>query len=267
MRIQEALLEAGKKVPQLDAEVLLAYVLGKSKEHLFIHSKDTLSPTQLENFNRLLAARIQGEPIAYLIGIREFFGLDFYVDENVLIPRPETELLVEEVLKLKPESILDVGTGSGCVAIAVKQNLLNCRVVACDNSPAALQTARRNAKHYQAEIEFLESDLLENISGDFEVIVANLPYIPVDSSEVQESVKKYEPHAALFAGEDGLDLIRKLLTQVAQLKQKPKFLLLEIGLGQADLVEGQARKVLQGSQTKRIKDLAGIERIMKIQLK
>lgn len=261
------LLEAGKKIPQLDAEVLLASILSESREYLFTHSKKVLSEIQVKKFNQLLSERIQGKPVAHLTNTKEFFGLDFYVDENVLIPRPETELLVEEVLKLEPKSLLDVGTGSGCIAIALKKHLPDCRVVACDNSSDALQVARKNAEQHQVEIEFLESDLLKNVSGNFEVLAANLPYIPVDSSEVQASVKKYEPHAALFAGEDGLDAIRKLLEQISELSNKPKFILLELGLGQADLVEGQARKVLPESQTERIKDLAGIERIMKIQLK
>jgi release factor glutamine methyltransferase len=266
MKIEDLLLEAESRIERLDAEVLLAHILRKDREWLFTHPDSDISEEELGEFEKLVEQIESGKPVAYLTGSKEFFGLDFFVDENVLVPRPETELLIEEILKIQPKSILDVGTGSGCIAITMKKNLPHCEVLACDISPAAIEIAKRNARRHEAGVKFFESDLLGDFDNNVDLIVANLPYVPENAENIQKSVKEYEPHLALFAGEDGLDLIRKLLQQIADLSEKPKYVLLEIGIGQADILSEYIESVLPGSQIDLIKDLAGIERVVKIQL-
>ncbi len=223
---------------------------------------------ELQEFQELEKKRVEGVSVANLIGKKEFFGLEFEVNENVLIPRPETEMLVEEILKLKPKSLLDVGCGSGCIAIAVKQNLENCEVSASDVSTAALNVAKRNAQKIGAEVDFLEADLLEGVENEFELIAANLPYIPLDSAEVEAGVKKFEPNIALFSGADGLDLIRKLLTQISVRVKKPKFILSEFGGSeQVEELGRFIKKLFPSSEIEFKNDLAGIPRVVKIELK
>lgn len=263
----------------LDAEVLLAHILQESKEWLFAHSDDEISQAGLTDFQKLVDKRQRGISVAALTHSKEFFGLEFYVNADVLVPRPETELLVEEVLALKPASLLDVGTGSGCVAVAIKKNLPGCEVSACDISREALEVARKNAQKHETDIDFLESDLLGGIpprsplyeSGEekgFDMIVANLPYLPENSKEVEAGVEKFEPSQALFAGADGLDLIKKLLIQISELTTKPKYVLLEFGgEDQVDALRKLVKKLLPGAWLEFRNDLAGFPRLAKISLK
>jgi release factor glutamine methyltransferase len=263
MQISEII--SATPLSHLDIEVLLSHVLDKSKEWIFTHPDFEISNELLEELRGLEKKRAEGVSVAALVGSKEFFGLGFEVNENVLIPRPETEMLVEEILKLKPTSLLDVGTGSGCVAIAVKKNLPQCEVVASDVSLEALELARRNAEQNEIDVQFMESDLLEKVEKNFEIIVANLPYIPLDSEEVEIGVKKFEPNLALFGGADGLDLIRKLLTQISTLSQKPKFVLLEFGGGeQTRILEEFTKELFPNAVLGLKKDLAGIDRVLKL---
>jgi release factor glutamine methyltransferase len=264
MQISVALQSASESIPRLDAEVLLAHVLNKSREWLITHSEVEFDAA---DFTELVAQRQQGKSVAALIGRKEFFGLEFSVDENVLIPRPETELLVEEILRLKPASLLDVGCGSGCIAIAVKKNLPACEVAACDISPAALEVARKNAQQNEVEINFALSDLLAEVSGDFEIIAANLPYIPAADIEIESGVKAFEPHSALFGGETGLEIITRLLQQIAELSTPPHFVLLEIGVKQAEELEKIIAKILPTAKVEFIKDFQGIQRVAKLGLR
>jgi len=219
-----------------------------------------------QQFRKLEEKRLAGTSVARLVGVKEFFGLDFEVNEHVLIPRPETELLVEEVLQIKPKSLLDIGTGSGCIAIAVQKNLPRCEVSATDFSARALEVARRNAEKHSVGLEFLKADLLEGVEKSFEVIVANLPYVAENSAELEAGVKKFEPNLALFGGEDGLDLIRKLLIQISRLSEKPKLILLEFGGGeQVKVLREFTEKLFPNAEIQFLRDLAGVSRVLKVE--
>lgn len=264
MQITLVLQRASESIPRLDAEVLLAHSLQQSREWLITHSDVEIDTAA---FEELVAQRKLGKSVAALIGRKEFFGLEFIVDENVLIPRPETELLVEEILKLKPASLFDVGCGSGCIAIVVKKNLPACEVSACDISPAALQIAKQNAQQNEVEVAFQISDLLSEVSGSFEIIAANLPYIPDADTEIEAGVRAFEPHSALFGGETGLEIITRLLQQIAQLSISPRFVLLEIGVKQAEALEKILVTIFPTAKVEFIKDLQGIQRVARIELK
>ena len=264
MQITLALQRASESIPRLDAEILLAYSLGKSREWLIIHSDAEIETAA---FEKLVAQRKLGKSVAALIGKKEFFGLEFTVDENVLIPRPETELLVEEILKLKPASLLDVGCGSGCIAISVAKNLTNCEISACDISPAALAVAKKNMENHAVAIQFFQSDLLAEISGSYEIIAANLPYIPLEDTDIEAGVKAFEPHTALFGGESGLEIITRLLQQIAKLPTLPRFVLLEIGINQAEELEKIISTIIPAARVEFIKDFQGIQRVAKIEIK
>jgi release factor glutamine methyltransferase len=277
----------------LDAELLLSYVLQKSKEWIFANYDYEPSKKELQDFCELEKKRMSGISVAVLIGVKEFFGLKFEVNADVLIPRPETEILVEEAIGLwtlhtsghwkrtednrqlagnmkqdgQKRKILDIGTGSGCIAIALKKYLPECEVYASDISPKALAVAKRNAEKHKTKIQFLESNLLRDISSEakFDMIVANLPYVPCDSEEIEASVKEFEPGLALFGGADGLDLIRKLLVQISELAQMPRLVLLEFSGGeQVEVLSKFVQKLFPKAKVKFLRDLAGIERVLRI---
>ena len=251
---------------RLDAEVLLLQVLGISREQLFAYSDEEVSGEKLSEFHTLEKKRLAGVSVAAIINSKEFFGLDFFVDENVLIPRPETEIIVEEILRLQPQNFLDVGCGSGAIAIAVKKNLPNCEIFASDISGEALEVARKNSKKNEARVQFFESNLLEKLPPrKFEIIAANLPYVPENSVEIEIGVEKFEPHLALFGGVDGLDLIRRLLVQISEFPQRPKFILLEFGGGeQTEILEKFVKKLFPSVKIEFKKDLAGVLRVLKL---
>ena len=239
MIVKQALVWASQKLKakkntsaDLDAEVLLSHVLKKPREYLFAYPETKLSTYQLKNFRTLLARRAKHEPIAYLTGHKEFYGLDFIVNKGVLIPRPETEALVEAVIKEvknKKLTIADIGTGSGCIAIALKKNLPKCKVIATDKSAAALKVAKQNAKKHQVAIQFKKGNLLEPMKKQkFDVVVANLPYLRDKLDYPDRKVTKYEPALALKGGPDGLKIYRQFYQQLQKLKNKPKLVYLEM---------------------------------------
>ena len=208
----------------LDAEVLLAKTLGATREYLFANSEQELKKKEQDAFNLSIHQRVAGVPVSHLLGKKEFFGLEFLTDENVLTPRPETEILVEKVLEelqVKSEStIIDIGTGSGCIAIAIRKNLPSThRVYALDISAPALQVARKNSEKLKAsDIHFLQSDLLSDVrlpenTAKPIVLVANLPYIP-ENEKLPKEVHNFDPAEALFAGHDGLEVYRRFLLQL-----------------------------------------------------
>jgi len=223
-------------------------------------------------FNALFERFCSGEPVAYLIGKKEFYGLDFFVDDSVLIPRPETELLVANVIEFcKGESggvrILDIGTGSGAIAIALAKSLPQARVTAVDISEDALKVAYANARVHGVydRVDFVRSDLLSNVDGSFDVVVANLPYIGLESNNfVSRETLEFEPHIALFGGNDGLDLYRKLFDQINAMEWRPKLLLGEFGFTQADLMRKLLDKFFIQQQCLIQKDYASIERIFMV---
>ena len=235
----------GFKGSRLNCEILLAHILGKSREYVFAHNSDDVTEKEFAGFLELVLENHGGRPIAYLISKKEFYGLDFYVDERVLIPRPETELLLDIAVSCLPDHgrVLDIGTGSGAIAISLVKKLPDISAVASDISSDALSVARINAgKHGVLDrIEFVQSDLLKDISGSFDVICANLPYIG-SGDFVDENVRKLEPDKALFPGEDGLGLYKKLFQQLERGSVDFRYLIGEFGFGQVDGISGLLNK-------------------------
>ncbi|MCL6612692.1 MAG: peptide chain release factor N(5)-glutamine methyltransferase [Peptococcaceae bacterium] len=256
---------------RVDAEALLGHCTGRDRAALYRDGPDRLSPGQEETFRRLLERRAGGEPLAYITGHKEFMGLDFLVGPAVLIPRPETELLVEkalEILKDLPAPVVaDVGTGSGAIAVSLAVFLESARIYATDISPGALEVARENAARNGVleRVEFRRGDLLEpllDIPGfKADLAAANLPYVP--SSEIpglMPEVRDHEPREALDGGPDGLDHYRRLVPQARELLRDGGRLLMEIAPGQGAAL----REILgPGWRVEVFPDLAGRERLVK----
>ena len=264
MTISEALNKATKKLsqgtsPALDAEVLLSHLLDRPKEYLHINSDKQLSSKIEKQYFELVARRNSGWPVAYIRNNKEFFGLEFYVDKNVLIPRPETEELVGSIIDaLKDKSglnILDIGTGSGCIIISLAKNLArNNQYFASDISQPALRIAKKNTTNHKVKVSFKQSDLLTNWKNQrFNVIVANLPYL----TKRTHASTKFEPTNALIAANKGLSLFEKLFKQIPSLKPLPSTLFLEIGHDQSESIKKLAAKLLPAYETKISKDLSG----------
>jgi release factor glutamine methyltransferase len=251
MDIKKLLFEAtreltisGSSSPRLDADILLMHLLQSDRASLLSHSERAITDEQRAIFAGFLARRKNGEPISYIIGAKEFWGMRFFVTPDVLIPRPETECLIEEVLRFYPTPdadlrLGDIGTGSGIIAIVLAKEFAQARVVATDVSPGALGIARRNACfHAVAErVDFLEADILAGVFGAFDVICSNPPYIAEDSySLLPEGIRNFEPRGALLAGKDGLDAYRKIVAEAPQRLKVGGRLFLEIGEFQKDAV-------------------------------
>lgn len=249
---------AASDTPRLDAELLLSHALGVSRERLVIDAGSELTPSQLTSFRALLSRREAREPVAYVLGRKDFRRITLSVDPRVLIPRPETELLVEVGLTLpRGASVVDVGTGSGAVALALKDERPDLSVWATDVDPDALAVARANGIHLGSEVEFVEADLLDSprLPARPAAVLANLPYVAVDD-ELPPDVARYEPAGALFAGSDGLDVIRRLVEQVADVS----VIALEVGFDQAQAVA--ALLAPRASSIETVRDLAGHERVV-----
>jgi release factor glutamine methyltransferase len=234
--------EHGSTSPRLDAEILLAHACGWPRIQLYTHFDDILNEDVRARMRELVKRRAAHEPVAYLVGHREFFSLEFEINRDVFIPRPETETLVMETLEVIAGSsrprVLDVGTGSGCIAVAIAVHARTAAVTAIDLSEAALAVARRNAaRHGIAErVTFLQGDLLEPLpdAPHFDVIVSNPPYVATtDVDRLPPDVTGHEPHQALFAGADGLDTIRRLIEQSPQCLAPGGVLLIEFSPEQA----------------------------------
>jgi release factor glutamine methyltransferase len=250
-----ALAEAGCDTPRLDAELLLASVLCVDRSRLVVDGRSELDPATGRRFDELVARRAAREPVAYIVGRREFRRISLHVDRRVLIPRPETELLVEAALALPPGArVVDVGTGSGAVALALKDERPDLVVVGTDVSVDAVAVARANAARLGLDVWFLAADLLDGSRQD--AVLANLPYVAQDV-ELQPEIARYEPGGALYAGADGLDVIRRL---IASLDGVP-FVALEIGFDQAVAVAARLADAGYGS-VERLRDLAGHERVI-----
>ena len=246
---------AGCDTPRLDAELLLAAALGVDRARLVLDARTPVAAEASTRFRALIARRVQREPVAYILGEKGFRHLVLHVDRRVLIPRPETELLVEAGLSLPAGArILDVGTGSGAVALALASERPDLSVIGVDVSEDAVVVARENAAALGLDVTFVVGDLLGGQAGD--AVLANLPYV-ADGVPLAPEIARYEPRGALFAGPDGLDVIRRL---VATLDTVP-FVALEIGFDQADAVEA----LMSGAgftHVERLRDLAGHERVI-----
>jgi release factor glutamine methyltransferase len=249
---------AASDTPRLDAELLLAHALDVDRSRLVLDAGLTLDTPELDAFHDLVARRAAHEPVAYILGRKEFRRITLHVDPRVLIPRPETELLVEVGLSLPfGASVVDVGTGSGAVALALKDERPDLCLWATDVSSEALAVARENGVHLGSDVEFVESDLLDSprLPARPAAVLANLPYVAA-GADLPPDVARYEPAGALFAGRDGLDVIRRLVDSAGDVP----LLALEVGLGQA-----QAVAALLDARTNSIeivRDLAGHERVV-----
>ncbi len=244
MNVSSWLKTAKNKIDSLDAELIVLNIIGgKDRTFLTLHSDLELSEDELKKADNALKRRADGEPLAYILGHKEFYGRDFIVtnEARTLIPRTETESIINVVkeLNLAPKKILDVGTGSGCIAVTLKLEFPDAEVLASDISTDALDVAKKNAKSLGAEVKFMESDLMEKIEGDFDVIVANLPYVDENWEWIDQKVLSFEPETALYAEDGGLYFIKELIKQV---RGRTKYLILESDTSQQREVIAYAEK-------------------------
>jgi release factor glutamine methyltransferase len=274
LQATESLRRAGVPEARREAGSLMAHVLEKDRTFIISHAGERLETEQLEMFRSLVQRRAQGEPQQYITGYQDFFGLTFKVTPDVLIPRPETELLVEAALDLIPDAtrqtlICDVGTGSGCIPIAVLNSRSGARAIGLDVSKAAIEVARFNASRYQMldRISFIVSDCFDqlDVAEKFDLIVSNPPYVSAAALDgLQREVRDHEPIIALSPGTDGLSVIRRLIGESPLHLKDGGYLLLEIGFdqGQAvrELIDPRIWKVLEIKS-----DLQGIPRIVALQ--
>jgi release factor glutamine methyltransferase len=244
-----------------DVDILLADLTGWSLPHLLAHGDERI---EAGNLDRLLARRYAGEPLQYIRGKADFFTREFFVDDRVLIPRPETEFVVEAAVERAPRGgrVIDIGTGSGCIAISIERERPDLRVTGADLSVAALAVAAMNRKRLQSRISLVASDVLGSIESKFDLIVSNPPYIPKrDIPTLQTEVRDYEPHLALTPGPYGTEIIERILDQARPLLGAEGRVILEIGFGQeADL---RAVAAARGFEVETVvPDLAAIPRVI-----
>lgn len=260
-RLASELDEAGVLDPRFEAELLVRQAANLTRSQFFANPR--LTDEAADRLERLRQRRLQREPMAYLAGTREFFGLEFIVSGDVLIPRPETEMLVElglEVLKRQPRSaVVDVGTGSGAVAISVAANSPGASVIGLDVSPVALQVARLNARRLAPRVGMVRGTLLTAVR-QADIVLANLPYIPTGDIEgLMPEVRDWEPRVALDGGNDGLWLVRPLIADCGS-RIRPRLLAMEVGRGQAESVAAIGRG--SGARVEVLQDLVGIDRVV-----
>jgi release factor glutamine methyltransferase len=265
---------AGIDDAPIEAQVLLQHALALSKTQLLASLADAIGPAQSHLFDGYVARRLQREPSAYIVGHKEFYALDIQVGPAVLIPRPETELLVDAVLevarRLQGEGrglrIADIGTGSGAIALALANNLPEVDIIATDVSGDAMAVASGNAHRLglAGKVDFVRCDLLDGIAQDtMNIIAANLPYISLNDIEtLAPEIRSFEPSSALFGGTSGLDLIERLVQAAPPHLACGGYVILEFGYGQAAKVQGLARGFLPGAAVEVRQDLAGIDRIV-----
>jgi release factor glutamine methyltransferase len=281
MLVKETLAQAtiglqnqGVESPRLDAELLLAYVLGVNRAAILTWPDRRLTPKQLTHFRELTARRAAREPLAYLLGRREFFGLEFVVSPAVLIPRPETELLVEHALRLagrftKPPYVADVGAGSGAIAVTLAVRLPAATVYALDASTEALAVVAENAgRHHVSErVHCVQSDLLTALPKPVDLITANLPYVTSEEWQgLMPEIRLYEPRAALDGGPDGLALIRRLLATAAPHLNPGGAILIEIGASQGAAGTTLARELFPQAAVQLFPDYASLDRLVVVRL-
>jgi release factor glutamine methyltransferase len=253
---------------RLDATVLARSVLNWDQADWLTNNRAPATAAFSSAFDALVRRRIEREPVAYLTGEREFYGRTFHISRDVLIPRPETELLVDEALERIPAGeslVVDVGTGSGCVAITLALEAPEVRVVATDVSGRALDVARRNAERLGAtgRVSFVESSLTAELSRTADLVVSNPPYVATtDRSTLPRDVRDYEPALALFGGADGLDVIRPLVEASGRALKPGGWVVFEIGAGQADQIERLLADHARWGDVTIAPDLAGIRRVV-----
>ncbi|MEO6333777.1 MAG: peptide chain release factor N(5)-glutamine methyltransferase [Pyrinomonadaceae bacterium] len=272
-RIESALAASGIAEARREAMSLLMLATQKDKTFIYGHPEHTLTPEEVANLNLLLARRAKREPLQYISGVQEFYGLDFDVTPDVLIPRPETEMVVEHAIEILGksggDSICDVGVGSGCIAISILHELLHVSAVGLDASAGALKVARRNAdKHgVSSRLELRQSDVFSGLrEWRYGLIVSNPPYVPVeDIAGLQPEVRDFEPHTALTDDSDGFSIIRRIVNESPQFLKSRGHLLLEIGFNQSEKV-GEMFAGGQWLPPDLYPDLQGIPRLISAQL-
>lgn len=253
------------------AMLLMMEITGKENHDLYVEFEEEISEEIFKEFNEKFARLLTGEPLQHILGYEYFYGHKFIVNEDVLIPRPETEELVANVLAYYDEffngqkvDVCDIGTGSGAIAITLKKEEENFTVTASDISEKAVATAKRNAANLEADVNFLVGDMCEplienNIKVD--ILVSNPPYIPVDE-EMEHSVKDFEPHVALFGGEDGLKFYRIIFERSKYLLKEKSFMAFEMGYNQKENLTALAKLYFPNSKVEVIKDLSGKNRML-----
>lgn len=263
--VAQALAAARRRLPASEARLLLGHVLSRPAEWLLAHDDDDVDGDALRSFAALTARRAAGEPVAYLLGRREFHGRDFVVSPAVLIPRPETELLVDCALRRRghgvPARILDLGTGSGCVAVTLACERTSSLVTAVDISPSALAVAEANARRHGANVRFVESNWFSALGDErFDLVVANPPYVAAGDAHLDAGDLRHEPGIALASGTEGLDAIRTIISDARTHLIEGGWLLLEHGFDQGNAV----RNLLEQAGYRPIdqwRDLSGIVRV------
>jgi release factor glutamine methyltransferase len=264
---EQALSKSALDSPRLDAEILLTHALRITRSQLHAHPQSRLSSAELASYRQLIEQRTRREPVAYIVGHKEFYGLDLFVDGWALIPRPETELLVEKAIEISQrQSVLaDVGTGSGAIAVSLAVHLPQAVVYATDASPEALDVAACNCRRHRVEdrVHLLQGHLLEPLPEPVDLIAANLPYVSqAELAQLPPEISQYEPHEALNGGPDGLDHIRRLLAQAKGHLKPGGVVLLEIGATQGPTVIALARHHFPASKIEIMQDYAGLDRVV-----
>ncbi len=258
--------------PRLNAELLMMFVLGRDRAYLYAHPERELTPDEQSRYGEVTAERARGCPTQYITGHQEFWGLDLIVSPAVLIPRPETEHVVETVLELARECyrehphklrMIDVGTGSGCIALAMASEMSQAEIHACDISEEALEIARLNSVRLAlgGKVLFRKSDLLSLYTGEkFDLVISNPPYVgEMEADKVQKQVRDFEPKIAVFSGKQGMDIYRRLIPQAEDVLQPGGWLVTEIGFS----TEESVKELLQGwSDIRTTADLQGIPRVI-----
>ena len=281
VNISEALQKATEKLiknninePRREANSLLSFALGKDKTFLIAHSEYQLSESESENFRKLLERRANREPLQYIRGTQEFFGLDFIVTPDVLIPRPETELLVEaaiEILETKKNArFCEIGTGSGCISVSILREVKSAYATGADISEKALEITKLNAERNSVfeKLKLIKSDVFESIENEkFDLIVSNPPYISIeDFQNLQSEVKNFEPQNALTDNKNGLSIIEKIISDAPKFLKSDCYLLMEIGYDQSAQVE-KMFDLQTWQSVEFLRDLQGIRRTVKAKLK
>jgi release factor glutamine methyltransferase len=255
---------AGVPEPRPDAEVLLTHALGADRAALVVRAHDAIESAAAERFETMLRRREAREPVAYVVGTREFWSLDFAVDRRVLVPRPETEVLVATALRLAPRArrVLDVGTGSGAIAVALARELADATVVASDRFASALAVAAANRARLAPRVGLVQGDLLAAFqAAAFDLVVANPPYC-AEGTVVQAEVRDWEPASALYAGPDGLAALDALVATAPRVLRAGGWLVVEVGCGQRDEVVARARRTGAFGRIEVADDYAGIARVV-----
>jgi len=250
--------------PQLNAELIISHVLDMNKANLYLNSKDILDNEKSDIIEQFIIRRTKHEPLQYILGETEFYGCKIKVNPDVLIPRPETELLVEKLVQENVNSILEIGTGSGAIAIALAKQMKNVQIEATDISEKALNTARQNGELNNVSINFIQSDIFENIKNKYDIIVSNPPYISKkEYDNLAPEIKDYEPEISLLAKEEGLFYYKKIFENAKDYLTEKGKIYFEIGYNQAEKIKEIAKE--NGfDEINVFKDLNGFDRIVMI---